>query len=184
VLVTGGHRGRGGATVISQTAEIYDVATGRFMPTGGMTARRHKHDAVAHGDGRVLVLGGADERDNEGVYTSVEAFDPIKGDFRLGRPMRLGRYKHLGTSIWLADGRLLLAGGAPQMEVYDPATGASEIVAGASQLAGQFSAAALLTDGRVLVTGGYGLGRGPRADCWLYEPATGGGRELPSPGRR
>ncbi len=77
VLVTGGHRGRGAATVVSRTAEIYDVATGRFMPTGAMTIRRHKHDAVTLGDGRVLVLGGADERDNEGVYASVEVFDPV-----------------------------------------------------------------------------------------------------------
>ena len=173
VLVTGGHRGRGRAVVISRTAEIYEVATRRLTPTGAMTIRRHKHDAVTLPDGRVLVLGGADERDNEGVYSSVDVFDPDTGEFHSGPPMRLGRYKHRGTSIWLADGRLLLAGGAPQMETYAPATGAGEIVAAPLQLAGQFSAAAPLPDGRVVLTGGYGRGRGPCANAWLYKPPAG-----------
>lgn len=177
VLVIGGHRGRGSATVISLTAEIYDVAPGRFMPTGAMTIRRHKHDAVTLGNGRVLVLGGADERDDEGVYSSVEVFDPVNGEFRAGNPMRVGRYKHRGTSFSLAhDGRLLLTGGAPLAEEYDPATGKSDFVGGAAQLAGQFSAAALLPGGRVLITGGYGSGRGPRANAWVFEPSSGDGR--------
>lgn len=177
VLVTGGHRGRQSATVISRTAEIYDVATGRFVPTGAMTIRRHKHDAVTLGNGRVLLLGGADERDNEGIYSSVEMFDPVKGDFRSGDPMRVGRYKHRGTTFSLADdGRLLLTGGAPRAEEYDPATGNSDFVGGAAELAGQFSAAALLPGGRVLITGGYGSGRGPRANAWVFEPSSGDGR--------
>jgi len=180
VLVTGGHRGRGSATVVSRTAELYDGTTGRFLRTGAMTIRRHKHDAVTLGDGRVLVLGGADERDNEGVYPSVEVFDPAIGAFRPGHPMRVGRYKHRGTSFVLADGRLLLAGGAPRAEEYDPATGRSDLVGGTVRLAGQFSAAALLPGGRVLVTGGYGEGRGPGASAWVVEPSAGPGRP---PGR-
>jgi hypothetical protein len=168
VVVIGGHRGRGRAIVISRTAEVYDPATDRFTPTGTLVTRRHKHDAVALGNGRVLVLGGADQRDNEGVYTSVEEYDPVNGTFRTGAPMRLGRYKHRGTSIVLADGRLLLAGGALQAELYNPRTGGSTLVSSASRLAGQFSAAASLPGGRVLITGGYGLGRGPRTDAWIY----------------
>ena len=174
VLVTGGHRGRGAATVVSRTAEVFDAATGRFVPTGAMTIRRHKHDAVVRGDGRVLVLGGSDERDSEGVYDSVEVFDPAGGAFVAGNPMRLGRYKHRGTSFPLANGRWLLAGGAPQVEEYDPAGGGrSEVVGVATRLAGQFSAAASLPGGRVLITGGYGQGRGPTADAWIFEPAAG-----------
>jgi osmotically-inducible protein OsmY len=176
VLVIGGHRGRGSEVVISRTAEIYDVAAGRFTPTGSMTTRRHKHDAVTLGDGLVLVLGGADERDNEGVYSSVEMFDPAKGTFQSRSPMRIGRYKHRGTSVALSNGKVLLAGGASMAEEYDPATGISEFVVGASQLAGQFSAVASLPGGRVLITGGYGSGRGPRADAWVFEPSSRDGR--------
>ncbi len=175
VLVIGGHRGRGGTTVISRTAEVYDVGTGRFMPTGAMTIRRHKHDAIALDDGRVLVLGGADERDNEGVYSSVEVFDPENGVFRMGAPMRFVRYKHRGTSFTLADGGLLLVGGASRAEKYDPSSGKSEVVGGNFELAGQFSAAASLPDERVLITGGYGRGRGPGAEAWVYESWSDGG---------
>jgi hypothetical protein len=177
VLVTGGHRGRAAAMVVSRTAEVFDVVTRRFVPTGAMTIRRHKHDAVTRGDGHVLVLGGSDERDSDGVYNSVEVFDPAGGAFVAGNPMRLGRYKHRGTSFPLANGRWLLAGGAPQAEEYDPASGGrSEVVGGAARLAGQFSAAALLPGGRVLITGGYGQGRGPTADAWIFELSGGGVR--------
>lgn len=170
VLVAGGHRGRRSDIVISRTAEIFDPATGRFTPTGEMGTRRHKHDAVALPDGRVLVLGGADERDDRGAYTSTEVFDPAQGRFRAGSPMQLARYKLRGASIPLGDGTLLLAGGAVLAEVFDPATGRSAIVAGDVRMAGQFAAAALLPNGRVLITGGYGGGTGPRASAWVFTP--------------
>lgn len=170
VLVAGGHRGRRSEITISRTAEIYDPVTGRFTPTGEMTVRRHKHDAVALPDGRVLVLGGADERDDRGTYTSTEIFDPAQGRFHAGTPMRLARYKHRGTSLLLHDGTLLLAGGAPEAELLDPATGRSTIVAGNVRMAGLFAAAAVLPAGRVLITGGYGGGTGPRARAWVFQP--------------
>jgi hypothetical protein len=175
VLVVGGHRGRGRETVISRTVEIFDAATGRFEPTGMMATPRHKHDAVALADGRVLVLGGADERDNKGVYDSVEVYDPVGGEFEASRPMLSGRYKHRGTSFPLVGGGVLLAGGAQRAEVYDPATGESQEVVATARMAGQFSAAARLPDGRFLITGGYGQGRGPRADAWLIDPPPSGG---------
>ncbi|CAN5787893.1 hypothetical protein BH24DEI2_BH24DEI2_08430 [soil metagenome] len=34
-------------------------------------------------------------------------------------------------------------------------------------MAGQFSASALLSEGRVLITGGYGENRGPQRGVWL-----------------
>lgn len=178
VLVTGGHRGRGSATVVSRTAEIFDPATGRFSGTGSMARRRHKHDAVTIEDGRVLVLGGADERDQNGVYDDVEVFDPARGAFRAGRPMHTGRYKFRGTSLPMTDGGLLLAGGAAQAERYDPATGDGELVGGADHLTGQFSAAAPLPRGRVLITGGYGRGRGPGADAWVFHSSSGSGAPI------
>jgi len=172
VLVAGGHRGRGQAILISATAEIFDAATGRFSPVGAMAIRRHKHDGVVLRDGRVLVAGGADERDSEGVYSSVEVFDPARGRFEGGQALRASRYKHRGTSLLLPDGVVLFAGGATEAETFDPATGEGQLVDSPSPLAGQFSAAALLRDGRVLITGGYGEGRGPSPRAWIYEPVT------------
>ena len=174
VLIAGGHRGRGAATIISRTAEIFDPATGRFQMAAPMRVRRHKHDAVALDDGRVFIVGGADERDNEGVYSSVEVFDPVTARFQAAPDMRLGRYKHRGTTFALSSRTLLLVGGAAQPEEYDVVSGQSEVVGGGTRMAGQFSAAALMPGGRVLITGGYGHGAGPVSDAWIYEPAARG----------
>lgn len=170
VLVVGGHRGRRAAIELYTSAELYDPATGAFGPAGDMAVRRHKHDAVLLPDGSVLITGGTDERDYEGRYDSAETFDPLTGTASRVGPMRLPRYKHEGTSVVLPDGRVLLAGGAREAEVYDPQAGAFLGVDGDAQMGGQFSAAAPLADGRVLITGGYGEGQGARSGAWLYLP--------------
>jgi hypothetical protein len=170
VLIAGGHRGRRAAAIISRTSEIFDPASGRFQEAAQMSVRRHKHDGVALDDGRVFIAGGADERDNEGVYSSAELFDPATARFQAMPDMRLGRYKHRGTIFVLSSGRLLLAGGATQAEEYDLLTGESEVVGGGTRMAGLFSATALLPDERVLITGGYGHGTGSRSSAWIYEP--------------
>lgn len=170
VLVVGGHQGRGAAIELYTSAEVYDPEAGTFSPAGHMSIRRHKHDAVLLRDGRVLVMGGTDERDSEGVYASTEIYDPRAGTFRPGVAMRLPRYKHEGTSVVLPDGRVLLAGGATHAEVYDPQANTFMLVQSEARLAGQFSASAPLSGGRVLITGGYGENRGPQRGAWIYRP--------------
>lgn len=170
VLVAGGHRGRRADIVLHASAEVYGVATGTFTRVGDMGVRRHKHDAVRLGDGRVLVTGGADERDGDGVYDTTELFDPATGAFTPGPSMVLPRYKHEGTSLLLANGTVLIAGGAPQAETYDPETRTFTLVAGEARMAGLFSAVAPLTSGGALITGGYGRGSGPQASVWVYQP--------------
>jgi hypothetical protein len=149
VLITGGHRGRRSAAIISRTSEIFDPATGRFQEAAQMGVRRHKHDGVALDDGRVFIFGGADERDNEGVYSSAEVFDPATGRFQAAPDMRLGRYKHRGTVFVLSSRRLLLAV-QHRRRSNDPLPGESEVVGGGTRMAGQFSAAAWLPGERVL----------------------------------
>lgn len=170
VLVTGGHRGRRSDIEIFRSSEIYDPLTKRFRPAASMKIPRHKHDAVLLPDGRILVTGGADERDSQGVYDSTELFDPDAEIFTLGPAMQLGHYKHAGTSWVLPNGNVLVSGGAASAELFDVVHGTFRVVDGAAHLSGQFSASALLEAGAVLVSGGYGGGTGPRDEAWLYRP--------------
>jgi hypothetical protein len=175
VLVVGGHSGRRGDLRILADAEAYDPTAGRFAPAGRSAVPRHKHDALLLDDGRVLVTGGADRRDSQGVYRSADLYDPATATFRLAGAMRLPRYKHQGTSVRLPDGRVLVAGGAARPEVYDPREDTFHLIRGEGNLPGLFSAAAPAGDGEVLITGGYAEDRGPAAAAWLFRatPASG-----------
>jgi hypothetical protein len=132
-----------------------------------MSASRAAHTATALRDGRVLVAGGFTEM---GSAKGAEVYEPATGAFTAGPPMRLGRYKHAGTSLVLPSGLVLVAGGAPQAELYDPRGNAFALVPGEPRMAGQFSAVASLETGGALITGGYGNGGGPRSAAWLYRP--------------
>lgn len=170
VLIAGGHTGRRGTLTLLASAEIYEPATGAFSRANDMGVRRHKHDGVLLPSGQVLITGGTDERDDRGVYTSSELFHPRTEAFTPGPAMRLGRYKHAGSSLVLPSGLVLVAGGAPQAELYYPRSNAFALVPGEPRMAGQFSAVALLKTGGALITGGYGNGGGPRSAAWLYRP--------------
>lgn len=171
VLVVGGHQGRRANIQLFASAEEYDPATRRFTAVGDMQVRRHKHDAVLMADGQVLVTGGSDERDDHGAYNHAERYDPASQRFiKLPAVMHRSRYKHAGSSVLLPDGRVLIAGGASQAEVYDPVRGQFDLVGGRTDLAGQFSAVALLSDGSALITGGYSRDIQPQARAWIFMP--------------
>lgn len=170
VLIVGGHNGRRSAMRLYTSAEMYDPTRERFVPTGDMRVRRHKHDAVRVADGRVLITGGSDERDDQGAYRSTEWFDPRTGVFTPGPMLERARYKHERSSMLLPNGDILIAGGAAQPELLDIRANRFRAISASAELAGQFSASALLPNGRVLITGGYGNGKGPRAQAWEYVP--------------
>ena len=153
VLVLGGSGPDEGDLLAS--AEIFDPAIGTWSRAGDMTVRRHKLAAVTLDDGRVLVLGGSDERDGFGRYRSTELYDPAARTFTAASDMAAPRYKHTFAVVRLVDGRVLVAGGAPTAELFDPATGAFETVPGGANADQSFSTAVVLPDGSVVVAGGY-----------------------------
>jgi hypothetical protein len=170
VLITGGHHGRRSSIKIFSSAELYDPASNSFTLTSPMLTRRHKHDAVLLEDGRVLVAGGADERDEDGQYNSAEAFDPEAGLFSQVGEMNTSRYKFGGTSILLNNGQVLLMGGSSLTEIFDPITNSFHALAegvGATRL---FASATALPDGRVMLTGGYGSDIAASAQAWVFQP--------------
>jgi len=170
VLVTGGHVGRHEQIEIHRSAELYDPHTGRFTHTGDMIVPRHKHDAVLLADERVLLVGGADEHDDAGLYHSAELYDPQTGRFQPTGDLRNARYKLRGTSVLLGDGRVLVAGGASDPEVYQPRSGSFAPLAGSFGRAPLFAAAVLLPGGSALLCGGYSLTGPASSTAWLIRP--------------
>jgi hypothetical protein len=141
-----------------------------------MTVSRSYHSATLLGDGRVLVAGGFDGQQED--LTSAEIYDPTSGTFALTGAMTNGRQYH--TADLLSDGRVLVAGGGgdyttrsflASAELYDPTSG-TFTPTGTLTEARSNHASALLADGRVLVTGGYGA-QAPLASAELYDPVSG-----------
>ncbi len=169
VLVVGGHTGRRTAITLYSSAELYDPGSRTFTLVGSMTIRRHKHEAVALRDGRVLIVGGSDERDGDGAYNNAEIYDPRVKVFTAVRgKMTTARYKLQGTAILLNSGKVLVAGGADRAEVFDPATNLFTPVGGDLKTKRLFATATLLKDGQVLIAGGYGEGVTVSGGAWVY----------------
>lgn len=150
VLVAGGSSG---GRVLAST-ELFDPRTGRFRPGPRMTLPRHKHGLATLRNGSVLVVGGSDARDWRGRYASAEILDLRRGRATRVRPMASPRFKLGDSVVRLRDGSVLVAGGAPLVERYQPSRRRFS-PAGRVDASLAFATATALADGRVLVAGGY-----------------------------
>jgi hypothetical protein len=65
---------------------------------------------------------------------------------------------------------LLIAGGSKEVDVYDPQTGRFLAAAGQISDAWHFMSATRLSDGTVLLAGGYANNDQATAQTWLYRP--------------
>jgi hypothetical protein len=169
-------------------AAIYEPNTGTFTETGAPSIVRPIATLTALADGRVLLAGGflTPEMFEDPAQAalanaaSAEIWDPATGRFERTGQMSVGRYGH--TATLLRDGQVLLAGGASTMagatdailttaELYDPRTGAFQAVGGMMTAERVYAAAAQLSDGRVLVTGGF-TGGSLSSGAELYDPSS------------
>ena len=176
VLVAGGCS-TNGATA---SAEVYDGVTNRWSRVGDMTLPRCSHIAVPLVDGRVFIMGGGEGR--LGNLASAEIFDPQSSKFLPLGSMRNNHY--LATR--LSDGRVLLTGGQGNRgevirsaDIFDPTSGKFQ-PSGDMVVPRVKRAAALLSDGRVLIIGGTAGGEsGQFSSTEIYDPRT--GRFSPGP---
>ncbi len=183
VLVSGGNMGDWWAF---KSAEIYDPATTQFSATGDMMMSRMFHTATLLGNGKVLIAGGVlgwmEDPWPLPDYRVAELYDPATGQFTPTGSMSQIRAMH--TATLLGDGRVLIAGGTPgsiwedgieTAELYDPSTG-QFTDAGTSVYAYAYSGGTLLSDGRVLLTGGAIAGEQytvlSNEHAHIYNPAT------------
>jgi WD40 repeat protein len=174
VLIVGGAINfiRSKGEVVTPTSELYDPATNSFVRAGNLSIERYKHSAVLLPDGRVLIVGGSNSMMYRGRYASAEIYDPATGAFALTGNMRSSRYKIRDAAVLLKDGKVMVAGGGPRVEVYDTATGIFSAVPGDIGSDRYYSTATLLQNGEVLIAGGYSNSQGmfPNASAWIYRP--------------
>jgi hypothetical protein len=173
VLIVGGGSGHYPAQKIYRSAEIFDPATGKFSLTGEMSVARHKQAAVLLRSGKVLVVGGSDNRDWHGEYASAEIYDPSSGTFSPTGAMSTPRFKLPAGVALLPNGKVLVAGGGPFAELYDETTGTFARIQGSLGAARFFASVTVLSGGKALITGGYAEGGGSlpaTAAAWLYQP--------------
>jgi hypothetical protein len=155
VLIVGGGVNEATGLGVTATAEIVDPSTGASKLTGSLANARYKHSVIALPNGSVLALGGSDERDSRGKHDTIERYDPSTGQFKSAGRMLEKRYKIGNAVVLLADGRVLIAGGAPRAEVYNPVTSKSAYIGPAFGGSLNFATASVLTSRRILVAGGY-----------------------------
>jgi hypothetical protein len=173
VLIVGGGSGHYPSQNVYLSAELYDPATGKFTSTGQMAVGRHKHAAVLLGSGKVLVVGGSDNRDWHGEYSSAEIYDPATGMFSVTGTMSTARFKLPYAAVLLGNGTVLVAGGGSFAEVYDESKRSFSKVEGSLGAARFFASATVLPDGKALITGGYAESGGDlpsTTGAWIYRP--------------
>ena len=161
-----------------RATQAFDPTTGRFGRIGDLNSRHDRvGTATALGDGSALVAGG-----HFPATAAAERYDPASGRWTVTGDMATARRGHTATR--LADGRVLIAGGVTccdaagevlggEAEIYDPASGTFQPT-GSLATPRAFHAAALLADGRVLVSGGVVTQSGETtASAEIYDPSTG-----------
>ncbi|PWU09015.1 MAG: hypothetical protein C5B50_28095 [Verrucomicrobia bacterium] len=169
VLVAGGYNYPSVAGYPA-AAELYDPATGQWTATGQMNSPRASHTATLLPNGKVLVVGGADDS----VLSSAELYDPSTGVWTTTGSLGTPRHSH--TATLLPNGKVLVSGGyftgaLATTEIYDPATGTWT---GSGQMsdARYGHTATCLPGGKVYVMGGEAAGF-MLSSAELFDPTTG-----------
>jgi N-acetylneuraminic acid mutarotase len=157
----------------STSAQLYDPSLNGWASAASTTAGHAWSTTTRLGNGKVLVAGTTLTT----PLTSAELYDPAGNSWSSVGAASSVRSDH--TATVLADGRVLIVGGrstgaipAPvnTVTIFDPATNLWTVKASMS-VARVNHAAALLGNGKVLVTGGFNVG-GYLSSSEIYDPGT------------
>lgn len=149
------------------SAEMFDPARGGFLQASTLNVPRYHHAAAAMNDGSVLVVGGADQRDWQGQLSAVERYTLSTGRFVPLAALQHARFKLSDAIIGFEDGTFLIAGGNAAVESFSPATGISTVV-GTLDRPYYYATATFLSDGAVLIAGGYDESLRATNKAWIW----------------
>jgi hypothetical protein len=149
VLIAGGSTVAGFSAPTAE-AELYNVTTGNWTTTGGMTYNRERHGAALLATGQVLTAGGNSNPTYPGIVTA-ELYNPTTGKWTVTGNLKVSHID--AEAALLQDGRVLMAGGldSPSADLYS--NGQWQLTS-QSNYSHLISRTALLTNGDVLVIGG------------------------------
>ena len=175
VLVAGGLSGTpDGGSVGLASAEVYDPVANTWSVVASMASVHANHTATLLQNGLVLVAAGATE---DGGYTtaSTELYDPAVNTWSSAGNLATSRVFH--TAALLPNGKVIVAGGSSSSsiggplassEIYDPVANAWSV--GPSMItARENHIATVLTDGTVLVAGGFSIASPVVASAEIYD---------------
>ena len=159
--------------------ELFDPKSGTFSTTGPMTGSTwgNVNTATLLTDGRVLIVGNAE---NDGTPADAELYDPAAGTFTsIGKTPAPHEF---AAAVRLTDGTVLITGGqlpggngSAGSDLYSPsaspATGTFASAADNMTTARHSHTATLLSDGTVLIVGGYSTWPTPTASAEIYDPS-------------
>jgi hypothetical protein len=174
VLLSGGLGGSGQLNSLA----LYQPGTNNWKQLGiPMTSKRVGHTATVLKNGKVLFAGGYSGQD---YLDTLEVFDPAT-ETMTPIAAKLTEKRNYATASLLQAGQVLIVGGefcggsgcqgTVGDDLYDPSTNQVTGIAHAGSPP-VFHAAASLSDGRVLITGGTGSGDSKKAV--LYSPGGAG----------
>jgi N-acetylneuraminic acid mutarotase len=175
VLLTGGIVDS--SLVALDSAEVYDPTGNTFAAIATrMTSLRNQHTATLLPNGLVLIAGGSNNGNGDGLNTA-ELYNPATQTFTaLTARMATPRGGH--TATLLANGQVLLTGGffnssvsLNTAELYNPATQTFTALPATMTSHRESHAASRLPNGQVLLTGG-GSSHINVNTAELYDPAT------------
>lgn len=175
VLASGGIDWSDRVGRVFSVVELFDPKSLEWTLTGSLTIARTGHRSALLETGQVLVVGGYGEK--QSLLASGELYDSADGTWNLTGALPQPRAWFSLTR--LADQRVLIAGGytgQPRKRtylasamIYDPRVGVWTETHPMREPRAGF-AMTLLSDGRVLVTGGVSKSGRELTACEVYDP--------------
>jgi hypothetical protein len=157
VLVAGGATSPDAGTLAS--AAVYDPSANTWTAVASMAQPRAHHVAVLMNDGKVFVVGG--DAGARGDPTAPEVYDPRTDTWTSVPRFNFGDRPRGPAITVLSDGRVFVFSGFATanlgdavVQYYDPATAQASYSVYLSDFELDFSSAAQLADGTVLIVGG------------------------------